>query len=100
VKQAVNWARSTSSPAAPVPDAAVRRLSRAVERTLGPLPTDSRCLVRAVVLLRLLARRGRRGQIVIGVRKAGSFGAHAWVELDGRPVVFDEADGFERLAAL
>jgi len=52
------------------------------------------------VLLRLLARRGRRGHIVIGVRKAGSFGAHAWVELDGRPVVFDETDGFERLAAL
>jgi transglutaminase superfamily protein len=99
VKQTVNWARTIPGPVAPVPDATVRRLSRAVERTLGPLPTDSRCLVRAVVLLRLLARRGRRGEVVIGVRKAGSFGAHAWVEVDGRPIVLGETDGFERLAA-
>jgi len=37
---------------------------------------------------------------VLGVRQAGSFGAHAWVELDGRPVLSTDPEGFERRQAL
>ena len=59
------------------------RLGRAVERTLRPLPVDSRCLVTALVLTRMLARRGISVTFVLGVRTKPCFAAHAWVERDG-----------------
>lgn len=63
------------------------RLGRAVARTLRLLPTDSRCLMRSLVLSALLARRGIDSSLVIGVRTAEAFGAHAWVEHEGRPLL-------------
>lgn len=46
-----------------------------------------RCLPRALVLWRFLSRRGIPGELQIGVRtEAGELRAHAWVELDGRPL--------------
>jgi hypothetical protein len=65
------------------------RLSRAVTRTLAPLPLDSRCLMRSLVLLALLGRRGVDGQLLIAVAPpAGDrLDAHAWVEVAGRPVL-------------
>lgn len=74
------------------------RLGRAVMRTLRLLPTDSRCLVRSLVLTRLLARRGISSSLVIGVRTDHGFEAHAWVEYAGRPVLPDE--GFSPLTQL
>jgi hypothetical protein len=74
------------------------RLGRAVTRTLRLLPTDSRCLVRSLVLTGLLARRGIRSSLVIGVRTDQDFEAHAWVEYAGRPVLPD--DGFSPLTQL
>ena len=59
------------------------RLGRAVERTLRTLPVDSRCLVTALVLTRMLARRGIGVTFVLGVRAKPRFVAHAWVERDG-----------------
>jgi hypothetical protein len=59
------------------------RLGVAVQRTLKPVPTDSRCLVRSVVLSRLLARRQIESRLVIGVKTDQEFAAHAWVEHDG-----------------
>ena len=59
----------------------------AVARTLRLLPTDSRCLMRSLVLSALLARRGIDSSLVIGVRTAEAFGAHAWVEHEGRPLL-------------
>ena len=59
------------------------RLGMAVCRVLAVLPTDSRCLVRSLVLTRLLARRGVPGTLVIGVRPGPNFQAHAWVESGG-----------------
>ena len=59
------------------------RLGRAVERTLRRLPVDSRCLITALVLTRMLARRGIDSTFVLGVRATPSFGAHAWVERNG-----------------
>jgi hypothetical protein len=62
-------------------------LSNAVERVLSKLPTDSRCLVRSLVLLWLLERRGTTGTLVIGVSPKPEFEAHAWVEHEGRPLL-------------
>jgi hypothetical protein len=63
------------------------RLARPVVRTLRPLPVDSRCLMRSLVLLRMMARREVRCQLVIGTTTAGAFGAHAWIEHNGRPLL-------------
>jgi len=64
------------------------RLARAIARTLDVLPLDSRCLMRSLVLLRLLARRGTTGRLVVAVAPpAGDqLDAHAWVEVDGEPL--------------
>jgi hypothetical protein len=63
------------------------RLGGIVEARLGLLPGDTRCLARSLVLVRLLARRGLSCTFVIGVRTEPDFGAHAWVELDGHPLL-------------
>ena len=46
------------------------------------------CLVRSMALQRLLERDGiEGGRLVVGVRRrSGEFAAHAWVELQGRPL--------------
>ncbi len=63
------------------------RLAWPVRRTLDPLPFDSRCLMRSLVLLRMLARRGVVCRLVIGVRPGQSFEAHAWIEHEGMPLL-------------
>ena len=62
---------------------AALRLGIAVDRTLRRMPLDTRCLVRSLVLTRLLARRGIGSTFVIGVRAKPEFAAHAWLERDG-----------------
>jgi hypothetical protein len=59
------------------------RLGKVVSKVLDPLPFDSRCLVRSLVLTTMLARRGISSSVVIGVRSEPEFGAHAWVESGG-----------------
>lgn len=63
------------------------RLGQPVRRTLDPLPFDSRCLTRSLVLMRMLARRGVVCRLVIGVRPGEAFGAHAWIEHGGVPLL-------------
>jgi hypothetical protein len=63
------------------------RLGQIVGHVFGVLPMDARCLVRSLVLLRLLERRSIQATLQIGVRTTGDFGAHAWVEHDGAPVL-------------
>ena len=82
------------------PAIADERLARAVHRTLGTLPADSRCLMQSLVLTRLLARRNRPAKLVIGVSPTGAFTAHAWVERDGVPLLPTGEDEFGRLAEL
>lgn len=77
-----------------------RRLGRAVVRTLSPLPTDSRCLMRSLVLTALLARRGIDSRLVLGVRRGETFMAHAWVEHGALPLLDPGEREFERLAEL
>ena len=76
------------------------RLGRGVMRTLRVVPTDSRCLMRSLVLLKLLTRRGIDGQLVIGVRSGPPFEAHAWIETGGLPLLPDGGDRYERFLEL
>jgi Transglutaminase-like superfamily len=77
-----------------------RRLGRAVTRTLAFAPGDTRCLIRSLVLCRLLSRRGTAGRLVIGVRPAPEFLGHAWVEVAGHPVLPPGDGSFGRLVEL
>ncbi len=63
------------------------RCAFAVVRVLRLVPGDSRCLVRSLVLYSLLVRRREAPELVIGVMPAPAFGAHAWVELGGTPLL-------------
>ena len=75
---------------------------RAVVRVLRLLPTDNRCLMRSLVLTGLLTRRGVYSKVVIGVRPDPSFGSHAWVEVDGHPLLAtgDGGSEYHRLVEL
>src|SRR4051794_6633361 len=74
-------------PSAPDAGFEIFRIVEVVGRVLRPLPTDTRCLARSLVTLRVLARRGVDTRLVIGVRTAPQFGAHAWIEHEGRALL-------------
>jgi hypothetical protein len=76
------------------------RLGSVVARVCRPLPIDSRCLMQSLILTSLLSRRGIGSSLVIGVRGGETFGAHAWVELAGRPLLPAGGTEFERLVEL
>ena len=60
-------------------------LSRIVDRVLTVGRWQPRCIVRALVLYRLVAQRGHEPALVIGMpEKPRSKDTHAWVELAGR----------------
>ena len=71
----------------PLEHLVARRLGKVVGKVLRMLPTDSRCLIRSLVLVRILSRRSIPCTLVIGVRKESDFQAHAWVEHDGVPIL-------------
>ena len=77
------------------------RLGRAVMRALVLTPGGTKCLMRSLVLLRLLARRGALGsELIIAVQPGPAvLDAHAWVELDGQALL-PPGDGHERLLVL
>jgi hypothetical protein len=75
-------------------------LAGAVVKTLRALPVDDRCLMQALVLSGVLARRDVPAVFVLGVRPGETFAAHAWVELEGVPLLPPFAGEFERLAEL
>ena len=66
---------------------AIEEVTDAMTRKL-PL-TRTGCLKRALLRYALLRRQGYAAGFVIGVRPGGpdGFEAHAWVTLDGRPVM-------------
>lgn len=92
----------SAGPEPPGPSAveAGLRLARATSRTITKLPFDSRCLMRSLVVTALLARRGAAGTLVIGVSPGEEFGAHAWVELGGRPLLPPDEATYARLVEL
>jgi hypothetical protein len=73
------------------------RLGYLVWSTLRLLPTDSRCLMQALVLTAALARRGLQGELIIGVKSEPEFAAHAWVEHRGTPLLPHEEYDERRL---
>jgi len=75
------------------------RLGRAVGRALTPLP-DGRCLMRSLVLVDMLSRRGIESSFVLGVRKEGDFEAHAWVEKGGIALLPPFEGAYDRLVEL
>jgi hypothetical protein len=92
--------RAATGQSAPAPSRdEVVRVARAVRRTLGALPGDSRGLIASLVLIAVLARRGVAASLVVG-RPRNGFGAHAWVEVRGLPALPAAKDKFAQLAAL
>jgi hypothetical protein len=76
------------------------RLGRAVARALSRLPFDSRCLMRSLVLVSLLARRGVRSTLVVAVRPGPTFESHAWVERGSVPLLHRGHPDFRRILEL
>jgi len=72
-------------------------LAGATIRVLSLLPTDSRCLMRSLVLLHLLSQRGVHSTLVVGVTTEPEFAAHAWVEREGQAVLPTGGGRFRRL---
>lgn len=64
-----------------------RHLAWATVRTITLLPSDSRCLMRSLVLTRLLARRGLHSTFVLSAAPGPQLEAHAWVEHAGEPLL-------------
>jgi hypothetical protein len=77
-----------------------RRYGHIVTRTLAPLPADTRCLMRSLVLTRVLARRGIESRLVIGVHPGERFAAHAWLERDGAALLPAGGSDFDELVTL
>ena len=65
----------------------VRRARRVVRYLRSDGPFRGNCLSRSLVLCWLLRRRAIQCELRIGVdRDVAEFRAHAWVEVDGRPL--------------
>ena len=68
-----------------------RRLIAGFERAAARAPFGHHCMHRSLALQRLLARRGTRAQLRIGLgAKPALFPGHAWLEVNGE-VVNDDA---------
>jgi len=76
------------------------RYALAVVKVLRLLPADSRCLVRSLVLMHVLARRGAETTFVLGVIPEPEFTAHAWIEHRGVPLLKPGRTGDGRLLEL
>jgi hypothetical protein len=63
------------------------------------MPFDSRCLIRSLVLVRILARRRIASSLVLGVSTTPAFEAHAWVEHAGVALLPTSAR-FQRLSEM
>ena len=64
--------------------ARARSIARLVDAAAHWNPAPASCLVRSMVLCRLLQRRGLAAELRIGVAQPdGGFAAHAWVEHGG-----------------
>jgi hypothetical protein len=79
--------------------AAARRLASVTARALRDVPGDTRCLVRSLVLIRLLANRGVPGRLGLALRRSDP-AAHAWVEVEGCRVGDPAPPGFVQVSTL
>jgi Transglutaminase-like superfamily len=73
---------------------AAQALARVVHGAALWSPLPANCLPRALVLCRVLERRGLDAELRLGVDKPdGEFAAHAWVEHGGTALAEPEHDG-------
>ncbi len=79
-------------------DAVADRLTYLVDAAASNGIFRHTCLPRSLLLLRLLRQNGIEAELQVGVKGGEAFAAHAWVELDGRPLN-DAADVAERFEA-
>ena len=71
------------------------RLERAIRAVYRILPLEPTCLKHSLIFCRVRRRWGLPAELRIGVqKKAGEFGAHAWVEDGAGQVLTDPLDGF------
>jgi hypothetical protein len=83
-----------------VVDREPRRLAALAERIVARIPGDSRCLMRSLVVLAMLSRRGIDARLVLAARPTPEFAAHAWVERNGDPLLPTRGFGDARMAEL
>jgi hypothetical protein len=77
-----------------------RHLASATVRTIRLLPSDSRCLMRSLVLTGVLARRGVGSTLLLSARPGPPLEAHAWVELAGQPLLAPGGPDHQPIARL
>lgn len=82
---------------------AARRVAGAVRYAARRLPWHSRCLVQAVAAKKMLRARGLGGTLCLGVRREEDreVSSHAWLQVDGFPLVGGRAArGYSVVATL
>lgn len=57
----------------------------AIQRAARFLPRAT-CLPQSLALARMLRQKGVAANVRIGVKAGSGFAAHAWIEIDGRPL--------------
>lgn len=67
-------------------DAQVYRAARVAARVVRAPVVGATCLPAAIAVARVVASRGVRADLVLGVTTAEGFTAHAWVEAGGRRI--------------
>lgn len=83
------WWCADQVPAGPLaipPEQLAERQARFIAVVAERLPFRPLCLPRALVLAGLLRRRRLDGELCLGARVLGEFEAHAWIEMQGRPI--------------
>lgn len=94
VRRIADWCGVVRPTGADADTLDVARLVRMSEAAARRVP-GSACLIRSLALVRMLAVRGVKSDLRIGVRAiAGAVEGHAWVERNGRPLN-DEASHVE-----
>jgi hypothetical protein len=74
--------------------------ARYLFKTGGRLLVSPNCLERSLVMYKLFSRAAVGPTLVLGARRDGaSLAAHAWVELDGKPLDDPDVDQYVRLVA-
>lgn len=86
LRRVLQWAlrQRQSGPVVRAPQL-VEETARRIALAAAFYPRRARCLEQSLALYVLLLRRGIEAQLKLGVQPR-PFYAHAWVELDGRPV--------------
>jgi hypothetical protein len=81
------WAERAPTRAGVAPWPSPERAAELVEAAARHHLVRASCLARALVLCRLLRRRGHPARLVLaGARSAGRFEAHAWIDCAGTPL--------------